>query len=182
MISYKIICRKVKPKSKELINETIQLMEKVVDERLSNLKAFIPILLAVITSVIAFLMVYEVDKSTSEGKMIFYVASILLLSFAVLIGVLFGKSTYKATILKAKKAFNPALLHTYCYLSDEAFIKCLEKYAGRKLSEIEILKTSCLKQKINEYTRKNATVDTVYVLVVVGAITMAVSCVICTFK
>lgn len=175
MSENQVIVKHKQPKNEIKVGETLTLMEKIADEKLASLNNFIPILLSIITSILAFLLVYEVDISTDAGKLLFAVAGSLMFFFAVLIDTQFRKSTYKAVVYKSRKPFNPANLQTYCYLSDDDFQRCMREYAGRKLTEMERYRVYYLKQKINEYIRKSRTVDAIYSVIVIGAVILAAS-------
>lgn len=170
-----------KMNSENTFNEVLQLMEKIVDDKISSLRTFVPLLLAVITSVIAFLMVYEVDITTYQGKFISLICAVALVLFITLINWLMGKISYKAKVRKIKSEFDPVSLQTYCYLSDEDFLEQMKVYVSRDLSEIEILKAKYLKQKVNEYISKKGTIETVYIIVGAVVILMALGCFVLYF-
>ena len=134
-------------------------MEKLVQGKIDALKSSIPIFFTVITSVIAFFFLdkFKLDMDdTSQIKtwlMIFGVGLVLLL--LLLIGN-FSIYRYKSSSqLHLHATFKPWDISTYVWVGDEEFVTDMEKYAGRELTESEIVRVNMLKEKINEFRKKN---------------------------
>lgn len=168
--------RKNNLKSQELLNATLIEMEKLVDDKLKNAKTFTPILFTIVTSVIAYLFVTEIEIGTSFSKICMVVLGIFFVAFVLMIASFFGKVHYDATISPLVSEFAPHKFHTYCYLSDDDFIKCLEIYANRELTDNEMLTVNFLKQKINEYLFRWKRIVVALVIVEIGAVLLAAIC------
>ena len=169
-----VIIKKRKSRSKKDIAATLQQMEKIVDDKLASQKVFMPILLTVVTSVIAFLFVNNLGGDVSAAQMYFLVCCYALLCFAILILSLFGKSDYDAKVKKTENAFQPHKLSSYCYLSDEEYMRRLAKYAGRRLTYEEVLSAKCIKQKINEYAYKKGCLNVALGIVLAGVLLLGI--------
>ena len=91
----KIKAKKCNPKSESFMAEVLERMEKMIDEKLSNLKTFIPILFTVITSVLAFLFVQDTPNEKTM-KAYAFVIIFLLFAFISLILSYCVKNHYKA--------------------------------------------------------------------------------------
>lgn len=167
--------KKCNPKSDALMTEVLNQMEKLVDEKLSNLKTFIPVLFTVVTSVVAFLFVSEVgDTKTLNGYLV--VCGILLIAFIVLIISFFGRAYYKAKEKQSDIEFCPHNMNSYIDLSDCIFIEKLNSYAGRELNNTEKVRAIFIKQKINEYATRKKLVNIALGIVEVGAAIVAITC------
>jgi heme/copper-type cytochrome/quinol oxidase subunit 4 len=169
------------PKSEEFINEALIQIEKIVDQKLNNIKTFTPILLTIITSVIAFLLAMETDIKQDSAKAILLALGVLLVSFFVMIISYFGKISYKAKEKKKKTKFEPHQFDSYCYLSDENFLTNLKEYASRNLTDKESLLAKTIKQKINECIYRRNCVNIALVIVEIGSAILAISCFILIF-
>lgn len=165
-----------KSKSKKDVSTTLNQMEKIIDDKLANQKVFIPILLTVVTSVIAFLFVTNLGNDTNTIQMYLMVFIYALLCFAILIISLFGKSDYDAKVKKTKQSFQPHKLSSYCYLSDSEYMCKLSKYAGRSLTYEEALSAKCIKQKINEYAFKKSCLNVALSIVLAGVLILGIVC------
>jgi hypothetical protein len=51
--------------------------------------------------------------------------------------------------------FKPWDISTYVWVGDEEFATDMEKYVGRELTESETSRVNILKEKINEFRKKN---------------------------
>lgn len=180
-MSKSVTVMKRKQKSKMDMSATLCQMEKIVDDKLANQKVFIPILLTVVTSIIAFLFVHNLGSDVQTVQMYLLVFCYALLCFAVLILTLFGKSDYGAIVKKASKPFLPHQLSTYCYLSDKDYLSRLTSYAGRKLTHEESLSAKCIKQKINEYVFKKSCLNVVLGIIMAGVIILGAICLVGVF-
>ena len=142
----KIKAKKCNPKSESFMAEVLERMEKMIDEKLSNLKTFIPILFTVITSVLAFLFVQDTPNEKTM-KAYAFVIIFLLFAFISLILSYCVKNHYKADTKETDIDFSPYNLKSYCFLSDKDFSKKLSEYANRPLTEKELLTANFIKQK-----------------------------------
>ncbi|MBR3767274.1 MAG: hypothetical protein IKL10_03425 [Clostridia bacterium] len=159
-------------KSEEFVKDCFQQIEKMIDEKLSNLKAFTPILLTIITSIVAFLFVAEVGTEET-GKLYMFAIGILLIAFGVLIYSYFPKNHYKNMPLKTKEKFSVFDLNSYCFLNDEKYINELCQYFGRHLYESEESTALFLKQKINEYVYRKIISSIVLGVLMAGSLVLA---------
>ena len=176
-----LILKKRQPKSKKDMSATLIQMEKIIDDKLASQKVFMPILFTVVTSVIAFLFVTNLGNDVNTIQMYLMVFIYALLCFAILIVSLFGKSDYDAKVKKTKKSFQPHKLSSYCYLSDEEYLRKLKKYAGRSLTYEEILSAKCIKQKINEYAFKKGCLNIALGIVLAGVLILGIVCLVGVF-
>lgn len=160
-------------KTEIIILETLKQMEKMVDEKLANLKVATPILFTIITSVVAFLFVDDIADATLI-KLYSGTIGVLLIAFLVLLLSYFGKSSYKPIVMNVDSIFSPYDLTSYCFLADEKFLESLSIYAGRILSENELLSASFLKQKINEYVAKKIYVSIALSILILGTAILVV--------
>ena len=180
-MSKNVAVRKRRRISKKDMSATLCQMEKIVDDKLANQKVFMPILLTVVTSIIAFLFVQNLGSDVQTVRMYMMVFCYVLLCFAILLLTLFGKSDYSAKVKKGRKPFQPHQLSTYCNLSDEDYLGRLTNYAGRKLTHEESLSAKCIKQKINEYVFKKSCLNVVLVIIMAGVIILGAICLIGIF-
>lgn len=157
---------------------TLERMEKIVDEKLAGQKVLAPILLTVITSIIAFLFVNNLGDSLKVIQLYLMVFAYALVCFSLLVITLLKESSYKEIIRKTKKPFSPHRLGSYCYLSDVEFKKKISTYAGRRLTYVEELTVDCIKQKVNEYAHKKKYLNLVLYIILVGALLLALVCVL----
>lgn len=176
-----LIPQKRQPKSKKAIDTMLKQIEKIVDDKLATQKVFTPILLTVVTSVIAFLFVHNLGGDVNTIQMNFMVFGYALLCFTILIISLFGQSDYDAKVKKTKKTFQPHRLSSYCYLSDEEYMCKLIKYAGRSLTYEETLSAKCIKQKINEYAVKKGWLNIALGIVLAGVLLLGIVCLVGVF-
>lgn len=180
-MSKAVIVKKRQVKSAEDMDATLIQMEKLIDDKLANQKVFMPILLTVVTSVIAFLFVNNLGNDVNTIQMYFVVFCYALACFCILIISLFGKLEYRARVKKTRTAFQPHKLSSYCYLSDEEYMRRLIKYAGRSFTYQESLSAKCIKQKINEYAYKKGCLNIALSIVLVGVLLLGIVCLLSAF-
>ena len=160
---------KCNPKSETFMADVLERMENMIEGKLSNLKTFIPILFTIITSVIAFLFVEEAnDKEILRGYLL--VLAVLLISFIFLIISYFVKNHYKAVKLETDTEFSPYNLKSYCFISDDEFIRKISDYAERPLSDKELISANFIKQKINEYATRRVFSSIALSIVIIGTV------------
>lgn len=176
-LSEQIVDKMQKAIDKNKLDEVLNQIEKMVDEKLSNLKNFIPVLFTVVTSVVAFLFATEVgDTETLRGYL--FVCGVLLFAFIILITSFFGRPYYQAKEKKVNVEFCPYDMNSYINLSDLAFIEKLKLYAGRELDDVESVRAIFIKQKINEYATRKSAVNIALGIVEVGAVIVTITCII----
>ena len=168
-------------KNEELGKEILYRIEKTTDEKLKNTKKFTTALLTIVTSIIAFILVMEVDVKQISSRGLLIALGVLLVLFNIIIVSFFGKINYKAIEKKTKKDFEPHLFDSYCYLSDDAFVVELEKYINRNLTDVELLIAKNIKQKINESVFIRTCVNFALGAVECGALIMSIACFILAF-
>ncbi len=163
----RVKAEKCSPKSEYFMAEVLKRMEKMIDEKLSSLKTFIPILFTVITSVLAFLFVQDVSNE-KVMKSYAFIIIFLLLAFISLVLSYFVKNYYRAEQRKTDIDFSPYNLKSYCFLSDKEFLRKLSGYAKRPLTEKELVVANFIKQKINEYVTRRTHANFALFVVIVG--------------
>lgn len=168
-------------KSGTFVDEMLFQMEKLVDEKLKNIKTFTPILLTIISSVIAFLLAIDANMDDNAEKVLFGALGLLLISFIIMIVSFFGKTNYKAIVKESRKKFAPDQFDSYCYLSDAEFLKKIKKYAKRDLTENECITAQFIKQKINECVFRRNCVNIALTVVEIGALVLAMVCFVIAF-
>ncbi len=152
---------------------TLQIIQDIVAKKNTDLKVFIPALLAVVISVISYLFVQSYPSNTLMG--VCYVSVFLLLAFICLLIAYFPKATYSIKPLKEtkkKKApiFEPWQINSYMELTDEAFVTAFEEYVRHKCSEIEHMRLLSVKQEINEINHKYASLRIAFSIILTGAV------------
>ena len=168
-------------KKDEFVEQTLFQMEKLVDEKLKNIKTFTPILLTIISSVIAFLLAIDANMDDNAEKVLFGALGLLLISFIIMIVSFFGKTNYKAIVKESRKKFAPDQFDSYCYLSDADFLKKMKKYAKRDLTEKEYIIAQFIKQKINECIFRRKRVNIALSVVAIGALILVIVCFVIAF-
>lgn len=150
---------------------TLQIIQDVVTKKNSDLKVFIPALLAVVISVISYLYVQSYPSNTLIG--VCYVFVFLLLAFISLLIAYFPKATYtikasKETKKKKTTIFEPWQINSYIGLTDEEFVASFEQYVRHKCSEIKRMRLLSVKQEINEINHKYACLKVAFTIILVG--------------
>lgn len=174
--------------------DIISEMDKLVDRKLSEVKSTVPVILTIVTAVIAFLVTLKVPSDNYLFLAFVILATILLLiTFLYLLLIFYPvlklKKSYKISRIIDKKLINikskifgntigivPWDLKSYLKLPDEEFLVELEKYFKRSLTEVEIIKVNFLKNKINELYWKRRILNSVYSILIIGTITFIVLC------
>ena len=149
--------------------EVLSRMENLVQGKIDALKSSIPIFFTVITSIIAFFFFenFKIDMSDEnqiKGWLFIFLIVIFLL-FLLLIGN-FSISRYKSSLqYHLDSDFKPWDIGTYIWTGDEEFVEDMEKYAGRALTEGERVRVNILKEKINEFKKKNFLMCAVHAII-----------------
>lgn len=176
----------------DLIDE----MTKSVEKKLSEIKSIVPVILTVVTALIAFFFTQKIPTGNAEYfAMIAIICGYLVLAFVSLIFAFYPKIVYKkkyifnkkidktisakaAKIVGIKKQFLPWDISSYIKMDDEDFLLALEKYLDRDLTDEEKIRANFLKQKVNELQLKRQLLNVAYGIIVVGALGFAILCVI----
>ena len=164
-------------KSETHISEVLAQIEKAMDRKLSNLKTYIPIVFTLITSVIAYILMINVEKDNAsmiKGYML--VLGVLFISFVLMLVSFLGISKHIGKSKGMDIEFSPWRFRSYCALSDEDFSKRLQEYAKRELTDEEILQINMLKLKINEYRFRRGLVVAATIILIAGACFLAIGC------
>ena len=161
---------------------TIKQMEKLIDEKLQSMKFFIPFVLTIVTSLLAYLFTTTDDLF---DDLIYPVVGYLFLCLASILRAYkpsnryIGKESSFKFMKKLKRKLEfyseiePWNMESYINLSDTEFITRLEKFANRKLYHDELMSAQFLKQKINEYMYKKRNISLSYTVIIVGAFALA---------
>ena len=165
------------------INVSIKQMEKMVDDKLQSMKFFVPFVLTIVTSLLAYLFT---TTSNAFDDYIYIIVAYLLLCLASIFLAYAPHNSYNENIndadriKKNKRTLDlyPEIeiwnLDSYINLSDVSFLARLEKLAQRKLSQDELASAQFLKQKINEYRHKKGVISIAYIVIIVGAFVLAI--------
>lgn len=162
---------------------TIKQMEKLIDEKLQSMKFFVPFVLTIVTSLLAYLFT---TTDNLFDDFIFIIVAYLLLCLVSIFLAYAPCNSYNENIndtiriKKNKRTLDlyPEIeiwnLNSYINLSDFSFLARLEKLAQRKLSQDELASAQFLKQKINEYRHKKGVISIAYIVIIVGAFVLAI--------
>ena len=169
---------KEKKNDREYNKAVLNSMTKLVEEKINACKTGLPLVLTIVTPLIAFLF-----AESYPSKSMLWVAIIalvfLLVAFIALLLASFPKTTYKekgkSFLGKAKTIpFNPINVKSFQNLSNEQFLKDLQQYLDCDFTETEKLQADALKEKINEYRTKKNLLKLAYGVLIVGAILLIV--------
>lgn len=165
------------------INITIKAMEKLIEEKLQSMKFFVPFVLTIVTSLLAYLFT---TTDNLFDNFIYLIVAYLLLCLVSIFLAYAPCNSYNEDIDSSKRQKKnkrtldnyPDIevwnLDSYINLSDFSFIAQLEKLAERKLSKGEFASAQFLKQKINEYRNKKSIISIAYMVIIGGAFVMAI--------
>lgn len=156
-------------------------MTKIVERRLDGMKFFVPLLLTVITSVIAYLFAISYNK---ESLWIAYiVCAYLLLCLTSILIAYYPKANYTniynapkwiKRLQKKTHQFYPWDVKSYLYLDGYEFREELEEFLNRTLSIDELFFTNILSLKIGELRYKRRLIAMSYSIIIVGAFLMTI--------
>lgn len=179
-------------KNFDLIDE----MTKSVEKKLSEIRSIVPVILTVVTALIAFFFTQKIPTAHTEYfAMIACICGYLILAFVFLIFAFYPKIVYKkryifnkkidktigekaAKFAGKQKKFLPWDVSSYIKMDDEDFLLALGKYLDRELMDEEKIRANFLKQKINELKLKRYFLNVAYGIIVVGALGFAILCII----
>ena len=168
---------KEKKNDREYNKAVLNSMTKLIEEKIDACKTGLPLVLTIVTALIAFLFV---ESYPSKPLLWFAIIAMvfLLVAFIALLLASFPKAKYKEDGKEDKKNqsmfFNPTNMLSYLNLSDEEFCKQLQQYLDCDFTETEKLQADALKEKINEYRTKKNLLKLAYDVLIVGAILLIV--------
>lgn len=170
---------KQKKNDREYNKLVIDSMSELIDRKLEGCKTGLPMILTIVTSVIAFLF-----ATKFKDKEVFYVAIaamlLLLLAFVSLLVASFPKASNvpggRCFISKKydDKHFEPSDTSTYIKMGSNQFVKALSKFLDSDLTDGEKQKALFLKSKANEYSYKKACLSVAYGILIGGAALMII--------
>lgn len=148
---------KQKKNDREYNKLVIDSMSELIDRKLEGCKTGLPIILTIVTSVIAFLFVAKFENN----KILFGFAIVamiaLLIAFIALLCAGFPAMKYRNPLSTKKKkdiAFSPRNLESYIHCSQQEFSQELQEYLNADFTDVEQYRITMLKEKINEYWAK----------------------------
>lgn len=124
-------------KTENHISTVLDQIEKAVDEKLKNVKTFVPVLFTVITALIAYISQRDVDKHSYSLRVWYLAYGTLFAMFILMMASFIGRKHYNAKEKKPKIKFQVHRFDSYCYLSDDNFVAKLSHYANRELTDDE---------------------------------------------
>ena len=164
---------KEKKNDREYNKAVLDSMTNLVEENIEACKTGLPLIMTIVTALIAFLF-----PSKYQSEIVFWISIIalvcLLFAFIALVLASFpsaGYQGYESLLPEQKKikSFHPANVKSYQRISDEGFIEALQQYLNTDLNETEKLQADILKGKINEYRTKKHWLKVAYGVLIVGA-------------
>ena len=162
----------------DLIDE----ITKSVEKKLSEIKSIVPIVLAVVTSVIAFFMVQKVESNNTNliGAYMSIVA-LLLICFVFLFLINYPFAHYPSIRISKSKnnhlLFSPWDIKSFLFLTDSDFYNNIKKYINTELTSQQNFAMHCLKQKVNELRIKLFFLRVVYGIIIAGALLLILGCI-----
>lgn len=168
----------------DLIDE----MTKSVEKKLSEIKSIAPVILTIVTALIAYFFTRKIPTDDKGYfTLVVLICVYLMLAFVSLILAFYPKFFYKkqyvvnknfdqsiskkvAKHAKKQKFFLPWDISSYIKMEDEDFLPALEKYCGRELTDEEKIRASFLKQKVNELQCKRRLLNIAYGIILFGAV------------
>lgn len=169
---------KQKRNDREYNKVVIDSMSELIDRKLDGCKTGLPMILTIVTSVIAFLF-----AAKFKDKELFDVAiAALALLLVTFISLLIASMPLSWNIQlesylfnwTPRRRFNPSDCSTYLKMDKDEFTKSLSEYLDTDFIEEEKQKVEFLKNKINEYNFKKAWLNIAYMVLIVGAIMLIV--------
>ncbi len=170
---------KQKRNDREYNKVVIDSMSELIDRKLEGCKTGLPMILTIVTSVIAFLFAakFENDKILFGFAIVAMIA--LLIAFVSLLVASFPKASNvpggRCFINKKydDKHFEPSDTSTYIKMGSNQFVKALSKFLDSDLTDDEKQKALFLKSKANEYNYKKAWLSVAYWILIGGAVLLA---------
>ena len=188
-----------------LLNTIIEQIDKLVDNKLSGIKLFIPFIFVVVTAVLSFILREKVPADQKNQITVYIIAiALLLIAFIALLVSYKVKPFYpdieketleednkidnnKNNVEKTQKeqekkpVFSIYNIKSYWDLSLEEFEKEIELKSGCILTNEERIKVQILKQKVNEYKSRNNGVNVAYWIIIISSMVLIASCVYILF-
>ncbi len=180
-----------KNRNDEDVVDLISKMEKSIEDKLQSMRSFVPFVITIVTSLLAYLFT---TANNSFDDFIYVIVAYLLISLCSIFIAYFPHNNYKGNsdkpkwLYKIQKStetytdFQPWNIASCIYLSDDDFIVQFETFVNKKLSQIELASANFLKQRINEYRYKKRCISISYIVIIAGALIMAMTfsyCFIC---
>ena len=158
----------------------IESMTKYVDEKLATCTAGTPLILTIVTSLLAFFFTTNYISEEIYNAIIYVVVYLLV----CLVSILFAciprayyeeeNRFFRRFWEKLKTPFNPFNINTYMKLSNNDFIKDMSNHLGLEFSKAETIQLFFLKQKINEYRSKKRWLFFAYVIIIFGTLLLII--------
>ena len=145
------------PKDEKTFSEILTQMEQLIQGKLDSLKSAVPILFTIVTSVLAFFFLENFELTEENSSIVFIVIGLGLVLLLMIAIANFSLPKYKESIisLKMDEDFEPWNIDTYIWTGDGEFLIGMSTYCGRELTTLEAMRIRILKEKINEFRRKN---------------------------
>ena len=153
------------------VEKTFEIIDKLIDRKLSDLKVFATFVFSIFTAVFVYIMV-NVKISTQNVWFWVIILIAVIVCMLSVIFVLFVHLDYyyeQEDYYKIKK-FCPCVLKSYYKSSEEDFIANLQKYLDVGLTETERLQAISIKVKINEFRYKKKLANIVLGVLLFGFI------------
>lgn len=170
---------KQKRNDREYNKVVIDSMSELIDRKLEGCKTGLPMILTIVTSVIAFLF-----ATKFEDKGLFYVAiAAMLLLLSAFVSLLVASFPIASNVsgrryfLSKKydnKNFEPSDTSTYIKMGSNQFVKALSKFLDSDFTDEELQMVLFLKGKANEYNYKKAWLSVAYGVLIGGAVLMII--------
>ena len=165
--------------------DLIEEMTKSVEKKLSEIRSIVPVILTVVTALIAFFFTQKIPAgNTGYFTLIVLICVYLMLAFVSLILAFYPKIFYKqqyavnknidqsisTKVTGKQKKFLPWDISSYIKMEDEDFLPALKKYLNRELTDEEKIRANFLKQKVNELQCKRRLLNIAYGIILLGAV------------
>lgn len=175
-------CRNQMVKNGEVL-ETIKLVDKLVSQKMKSMNVVLPILVATITPILAYLFTkkFNPDQMLGVAIIIIYaliICAILLVAYFPML----SKRLKKTKIKRTKGQFFPSNLTHSAYLSDDDFVKAYETYFSQELSSDDRIAVMLLKKRINELHYQTKCLSWAFGMLIVGVIVVVVTLIVIMVK
>lgn len=153
----------------------IESMTKYVEGKLATCSAGTPLILTIVTTLLAFFFTQNYYPTEEVYNTVIYIVAYLLICFICILFVYIPKGYYgengkNSRFLSKKKKFDfyPCCINTYMNLTMEIFIEEMQKHFSVEFSKAEIIELHFLKEKINEYRIKKRFLNIAYAIILIG--------------
>lgn len=162
--------------------DIIDQMTKLVEKKLSEIKFIVPIVLTVVTSVIAFFMVQKVEPDNVNLIKAYLLIIAFLLSCFLLLFLINYPFAYYNSIKKSKEnknnlEFSPWNIKSFLFLTDNDFYNKIKECINTELTSQQNFALHCLKQKVNELRIKLFFLRVVYGIIILGVLLLIYACI-----